>query len=503
MHQLSRIALASALTCGLWLGSESAQHRLLEALSAASDLELQGPDAIKMRIKASGGGSGATGFELPPMYQVKDGVAVLSIDGPLITGSSGWMRLFGVVGYDDIRQAADEAVSQKNVKSVMLHVNSPGGMAAGCEDCAAHLKALSEQKPMMTYTDTIMASGGYWLGSVGKPIMAGATALLGSVGVLITHVDVSKANEQAGRKVTVIRAGEHKQLANPNEPLSEKGREHLESLGEQMYSVFRDNVAGNLGVAAEKFDKTMGRGREFMGQQAVDAGLASKVVSFDQAFAYAKTLDASSSTVQNPRNRKDSNMKATLSAAYLVKIAAGASLASLDFAVAAASMSGELPDTEAQTLLRAQAIEAIEAVKTGSAEALKVAVEPLNTQVADLQAKLSTVNTELGALRTTNSALVDKTNSLEASVTSADAVVHASLSSMCVAMKLAEPKALTELKGSELLAEHKRVADEFAKKFPGQRVSAAPQAVQEPANAATADATPMFARVAAAARAAK
>lgn len=497
--KLSRIALASALTCGLWFGTESAQHTLLEAMSAAAALEAQGAEAVKMHIKAGGGG-GSTGFELPPMYQVKDGVGVLSIDGPLITGSAGWMRLFGVVGYDDIRQAADEMVALKSVKSVMLHINSPGGMAAGCEDCAAHLKALSAVKPTMTYSDTVMASGGYWLGSVGKPIMAGGTAMLGSVGVLITHVDVSKANENAGRKVTVIRAGEHKQLANPNEPLSDKGKAHLEGLGEQMYSVFSENVASNLGVSVEKFDKTMGRGREFMGQQAVDAGLAKQVATFDQAFAFAKTLDGSNSTVQNPRNpKKDPTMKATLSVAYLMKLFAGSGIASLDFAKPEAAMSGETPDVESQQLLRAQAIEIAAGVKDATGEAIKAATDPLNVKVTELQASLSTVNTELGALRTTNAALVDQTKKLEGEVASSDEIVHASLSAMSVALSLSAPKAVTELKGPELLAEHKRVAADFAKKFPSARVSAVLSGDPAKDEKKSTD-IPMFAQVAAKAR---
>jgi hypothetical protein len=189
-----------------------------------------------------------------------------------------------------------------------------------------------------------------------------------------------------------------------------------------------------------------------------------------------------------------------LSVAYLMKLFAGAGVASLDFAKAEACASGQAPDAEAQQLLRAQAIEISAGVKDASAEAVRVATETLNAKVTDVEAKLSVANTELGALRTTNAALLESSKTLEASVAAADSVVHASLSAMCVALKQAEPKA--ELKGAELLAEHKRVADEFAAKFPGQRVSAAPSAEsqQTPNKGASAE-VPMFARVAAAARA--
>lgn len=485
--KLSRIALACAAAYSLWLGSEGAHDVLLFALDAAAQLEVQGPAAVQARVAASGG----TGFELPPMWRVEGSVGILEISGPLMTGSSGWMRLFGVVGYDDIRQAADELVSQKSVKSILLHVNSPGGMAAGCEDCSAHLKALSSIKPMMTYSDTVMASGGYWLGSVGKPIMAGSTAVLGSIGVLITHVDVSKANEMAGRKVTVIRIGEEKQLANPNEPLTDKAKAHLESMGDQLYSVFRSNVAANLGVDETKFDKTMGRGREFMGQQAVDAGLAQQVATFDQALTFAKSVDTTKLNSQNPRNRKDSGMKATLSAAYLVQIAAGVAIASLDMTVAAASMSAEAPDAEAQTLLRAQAIEVEAALKSG--KYVTDATAPLTAKVTELTASLGVVNTEVVGLRTTNASLVSTAAKAATDLTAADAIVMGSLQAMSVALKQAEPKA--DLKGTELITEHARVAVEFTKKFPTQRVSAAPVA-EKPASEVTSEALPHWVLVA-------
>lgn len=497
----SNIAAAVLATCAtgvLWIGSEASYNTLLNAIERTMELEAAGPDAVKARIAAAfemrSQVQSSDPFALPPMWTVVDGVGILSVDGPLVSGSAGFMRLFGITGYDDIRQGMNELLSQKSVKSILLHVNSPGGMAAGCEDCSAHIKAAGQVKPVVTYSDTVMASGGYWLGSSGSPILAASTATLGSVGVLVTFVDMTKANEMAGRKVTVIRAGEYKQLANANEPLSKEGEAHLQSMADQMYEVFRDNVAANLGVDAATFDKKMGRGREFLGAKAVEVGLANQVATFDQAMAYAKNVDTRKLNSQNSRNPKGPSMKVTLATAIIMQLVAGADPSKIDFSLAAANMQGETPDAEGQTLLRAQAIEMSAGLKSAVDTKVAAAVAEVKTELDSVKATVQVKETELKGLRTTNEALTAQAETLKTDVSKSEAIVMNSLKAMCVALAVAEPKA--ELKGTELIAEHERVAADFAKKFPNARVSAAPSAKKADDTTVASD-TPDFLRISA------
>lgn len=496
--KLSAITLAAYLASTPWLGSQEGYDAVLQASTSLAQLEAQGPEALKAKlIEFRGGINNADPYALPPMYKVADGVGVLTVTGPLITGSAGFMRLFGVTGYDDVRQAVNELVSQKSVKSILLHVNSPGGLAAGCEDCAHHLKTLGTVKPIITYSDTAMTSAAYWLGSAGQKILAGATAVLGSIGVLITFVSYVRANEQAGIDKTVIRIGEFKALANSDEKLTEEGRAHLLAQGEQMYSVFRAGVAANLGVDEAAFDKKMGRGREFVGAQAVDAGLAHQLATFDQAVAFAKTVDMPRGQRQNSANPKGTSMKLTLAAALIAQLCAGADPLKIDFSSVTSNVEGQVPDSEGQTLLQAQAINLSAAVKTGSAAAIAAATEPLTTKITELTASLGTANTELGALRTTSKALTDAAAANAALTTKAEKVLLESANAMALA--LGTTSIAADLKGADLSAKHDELETAFKAKFPAAKLTVA-ASVEPPADAVTDDNLPLFLRIAAANR---
>ena len=116
--KLSAITLAAYLASTPWLGSQEGYDAVLQASTSLAQLEAQGPEALKAKlIEFRGGINNTDPYALPPMYKVADGVGVLTVTGPLITGSAGFMRLFGVTGYDDVRQAANELMSQKSVKS--------------------------------------------------------------------------------------------------------------------------------------------------------------------------------------------------------------------------------------------------------------------------------------------------------------------------------------------------------------------------------------------------
>lgn len=481
----------------LWCGLSGTFDFVLEAQDALARLELQGVDALKAKfIELRGGMMSDNPFEMPPLYTVKDGVAVLSIAGPLVTGSSGFMRLFGVLGYDDIRKAAIDAVSQKSVKSLLLHVSSGGGAAAGVEDCNACLRELGTVKPITTYTDTVMGSAAYWIGASGSHIGAAKTATLGSVGVIAVHMEMSKAHEQAGRKYTVIRAGEYKQLANPVEPLSDAGKEEIKAQAEQTYDVFADGVSAARGVDRKKFDATMGRGREFLGLAAVDVGLADSIMSFDEAFAYAKSVDSSKLNNQNSRTvKKDSAMN--LATAIILSLMGGADYKTLDLSKAEATAEGVVPDAAGASLLQAQAIQISAARDAAISTAVKAAVDPVTLELNTLKGTHATVNTELAGLRTSSAAVTEKCAKLETDLAAADNILKASIGAMCVALSATDTS--KDLTGPALLAEHKRLETAFAAKYPAGRVSAVTTLTADDGGGnkpVTPETIPAFARIA-------
>ena len=123
-----------------------------------------------------------------------------------------------------------------------------------------------------------MASAAYWLGSATGRVYATETAELGSIGVVMTHVDASRALEEAGLAVTVIASGELKAAGNPYGALSEQERAYFQAQCDSICAVFKSSVAQAMGLDLEAASE-WAEGRVFLGGEAVKLGLATAVVS--------------------------------------------------------------------------------------------------------------------------------------------------------------------------------------------------------------------------------
>jgi signal peptide peptidase SppA len=259
----------------VWLGSLEALNYVIAASAKVAEMRARG---------------GELAMELPPIYEVREGVAVVEMSGPLVMGSAGFFRMFGILGYDDLRQGLNEAVAQKDVKSLLLNVSSGGGHASGTEDASAHLKEIDKLKPVVTHTGSMMASAAYWIGSSARRILATKTAEVGSIGCVITHMERSEQMKRDGVKATIIRSGPYKHAANSIEPLSDEAKADLQSKVDDLNGMFEAGVARNLGVPVKTVHEKMGGGRVFLGFRAQEVGLVHGIASFDEAFAVAKIL---------------------------------------------------------------------------------------------------------------------------------------------------------------------------------------------------------------------
>ena len=135
-----------------------------------------------------------------------------------------------------------------------------------------------------------MASAAYWIGSAANQVIVERTAQVGSIGVLYMHYDWSKYDAEMGLKVTVITSGKYKAIGNNAEPLSDDARAIIQAEMDQIYDLFIETVARNRGVSTEKVLVDMADGRVFIGQQAVEAGLADQTGSFEDALEAAVDL---------------------------------------------------------------------------------------------------------------------------------------------------------------------------------------------------------------------
>lgn len=211
-------------------------------------------------------------------YQVIDGAAILPIEGVLSKRMSLLHDVSGGTSTEKMSAQFEAALQDPQVKSIVLHVDSPGGAVDGTKAFADQVYQARGQKPITAFVDGLAASAAYWIASAADKIyIKDSTAMIGSIGVVATHVDQSQADAKEGVTITEITAGKFKRADSQHAPLTEAGRTMIQDRVDALYNIFVSDVARNRGVDAATVISDMADGRVFIGLDAVERGLVDGV----------------------------------------------------------------------------------------------------------------------------------------------------------------------------------------------------------------------------------
>lgn len=219
----------------------------------------------------------------PQGYEVQDGAALIPMRGVMAPRMNLMTQVSGGTSTELFVRDVRTALEDPSVRSLVIMADTPGGAVAGTQRAAAAVMAARGIKPVATYVEGLMASAGVWVGTAADVVMMeSATSQAGSVGVVATHVDVSKQEEALGVKTTEIVAGTYKRAASQYGPLTEMGRQVLQNEVDYLYGLFVSDVAAQRGATVEQVLASMADGRMFIGQQAVDAGLVDGIATLEE-----------------------------------------------------------------------------------------------------------------------------------------------------------------------------------------------------------------------------
>ena len=211
--------------------------------------------------------------------KVKDKIAIIHVEGAIVTGNIG----FNTAGSGGIVKNINKARDDKNVKGIVLRVNSPGGDVYASSMITNALEEFqSTGRPVITSMGDIAASGGVWVTTTSEEIWAEETTLTGSIGVYSIVPDFSPLEKWAGMNydgVSMTKAGSVYDLSRGmNEDLSKQFRENTDN----MYKNFVTKVANNRDMEFADVLKFAG-GRIWRGDTALELGLVDKLGSLDDA----------------------------------------------------------------------------------------------------------------------------------------------------------------------------------------------------------------------------
>lgn len=212
-----------------------------------------------------------------------DGIKVLSYSGTIMKSNSGLNALSGGISTLQMKKDIQAAINDSSVDGIVLSIDSPGGTVDGTKELADYIMSIRGTKPIVAYADGLMASAAYWIGASTDAIVAYDTTQVGSIGVIMTHLDYSGAAEKEGIKPTVLRAGKYKALGNRYEPLSKEAKKLLQDDLDYYYSMFIDHIAEVRAVTPEIVVGVMAEGRIFIGTKAKEAGLVDEIGGIEEA----------------------------------------------------------------------------------------------------------------------------------------------------------------------------------------------------------------------------
>ncbi len=239
-----------------------------------------------------------------PVMQIFEREAAAAATGQGSGGNVAVISLVGVMtkyasmcyyGTKDVIAAIENANADDKISAIVLVCDTPGGTVDGTDDLARAIAA--SQKPVVGYIDGCCCSAGYWAVSQTREIFVNSesTALVGSIGVICTYVNMQRALEAEGIEVRLLRAPESpdKQSLNPYEPATEEAiaeaTDYLAAVRTRFVASIEQGRGNRLTEAGRKAGIT---GRTFTGRTAMDFGLVDKQGTLREAIARAADLAA-------------------------------------------------------------------------------------------------------------------------------------------------------------------------------------------------------------------
>jgi protease-4 len=212
----------------------------------------------------------------------KNKIAVVYAEGEIVDGRGD----DGQVGGDRFAKIFNKLRKDKDVKAVVLRINSPGGSATAAEVMQREVKLTREAKPVVVSMGDVAASGGYWIASDSNRIFAEPNTITGSIGVfglLFNGQKLANDNGITWDSVKTARYADSQTVSRPKSPeelaLYQRSVNHI-------YDMFLSKVSQGRKLPEQKVAE-IAQGRVWSGEAAKEIGLVDEIGGLNIAIAYA------------------------------------------------------------------------------------------------------------------------------------------------------------------------------------------------------------------------
>lgn len=224
-------------------------------------------------------------------YNPETKTGFLSINGPTTYRRTGWEALCGGTSYEALKEQMESFV-ELGAKTVVMDVSSGGGEAHGMLDSANYIRQLANDNGIyiVGFADGSACSAAYGLISIADEVVATIDSSIGSVGVLISLTNPSKALEKEGYERTFVTAGKSKVPFADDGSFRPEFIQRLQTQVDELYDRFTDHVANHRGLSQQDVKNT--EADVFSAKEALDIGLIDSIKTFEQFDDYLVELSS-------------------------------------------------------------------------------------------------------------------------------------------------------------------------------------------------------------------
>jgi protease IV len=215
-----------------------------------------------------------------------DKIAIIYAAGNIVDGSGDRSE----IGGDTYRNLIRKARLDKSIKAIVLRINSGGGSALASENIWRELVLARKAKPLVVSFGDVAASGGYYIAAAADSILAQPNTITGSIGVFALIPNMQKFfNNKLGMTFDAVKTAPDADAGSIVQPLTPAQQRYFQESVDTIYHVFKSRVAEGRKLSLAMVD-SIGQGRVWSGERAVQLGLVDRLGGLQEALATAARM---------------------------------------------------------------------------------------------------------------------------------------------------------------------------------------------------------------------
>jgi protease-4 len=176
-----------------------------------------------------------------------------------------------------------------SIKAIIIRIDSPGGGVGASQEIYQEIMKTRGIKKVVVSLGGLAASGGFYIAAAGDRIVANPGTITGSIGVIMEYFQFRELAEKIGFSLEVVKSGEFKDIGSPHRELSERDKQVLKDVIDDIQNQFVNAVADGRNIPAAKV-REIADGRIFTGAMAKEWGLVDQLGNFEDAVSLTKDL---------------------------------------------------------------------------------------------------------------------------------------------------------------------------------------------------------------------